>query len=225
MLLAAQRKFARDTSSPPLTRIIMASPLVGRSPTCLSCIRRINQVGSASISLTQVRGKKTEGRLKNAGVVVRLLKDVEKFGKEGKSTKHFAGTLLLVLKESPDHFVLLYLGTIFRTRPGIMRNSLYSTNKAEYMTRERFKELGLSPNDIGERDARFGTERQQEVEEVLPEDAIEHVAGFDAEAPAAPVPAMEVEQLAVSLTLQLKYSTIFWATWLTLGCSTAEPRP
>lgn len=63
---------------------IMASPLVGRSPTCLSCIRRINQVGSASISLTQVRGKKTEGRLKGSGVVVRLLKDVKKFGKEGK---------------------------------------------------------------------------------------------------------------------------------------------
>lgn len=91
-----------------------------------------------------------------------------------------------------------------------MRNSLYSTNKAEYMTRERFKELGLSPNDIGERDARFGTERQQEVEEVLPEDAIEHVAGLGAEAPAAPVPAMEVEQLAVSLTLLQTENSTLW---------------
>lgn len=106
-----------------------------------------------------------------------------------------------------------------------MRNSLYSTNKAEYMTRERFRELGLSPNDIGERDARFGTERQQEVEVLLPEDAIEHVAGFGAEAPAAPVPAMEVEQLAVSLTLQFEKSTIWGANWLTFGFAAAGPRP
>lgn len=94
------------------------------------------------------------------------------------------------------------------------------------MTRERFRELGLSPNDIGERDARFGTERQQEVEEVLPEDAIEHVAGFGAEAPAAPVPAMEVEQLAVSLALLQFMDEVVWgADWLTLSFSTAEPRP
>lgn len=70
----------------------MASPLVGRSPTCLACVRRITSAsssaahatGNASISLTQVRGKKTSGRLKSQGVVIRLLKDVPQFGREGK---------------------------------------------------------------------------------------------------------------------------------------------
>lgn len=98
-----------------------------------------------------------------------------------------------------------------------MRNSLYSTNKAEYMTRERFKELGLSLKDVGERDSRFGTERQQEVQAELPEDAIEHVAGFGTSAaPEAPVPAIEVEQIAVSFTLQSGNSIVERIDWLML---------
>lgn len=59
----------------------------------------MNQVGNASISLTQVRGKKTEGRLKSAGVVIRLLKDVRKYGKEGKQ-HHRSVPLLSVLKQA-----------------------------------------------------------------------------------------------------------------------------
>ncbi|KAJ4394280.1 hypothetical protein N0V93_003497 [Gnomoniopsis smithogilvyi] len=173
--------------------MIMASPLVGRSPTCLSCIRRLNQVGSASISLTQVRGKKSLSRPKNPGVVVRLLQDVKKYGKEG---------------------------SIFRAPGGTMRNKLFPTDQAEYMTRERFKELGLSPSDIGERDHQFGTQRKLLVEEVLPEDAIEHVAGLGGTyAPElaaggsmpgieAPVPAMEVEQLAPDRALELMEAMI-----------------
>lgn len=97
-----------------------------------------------------------------------------------------------------------------------MRSKLYATSKAEYMTRERFKELGLSPSDIGSRDNQFGMKRRQVVEELLPEDAIEHVAGFEgAYAPPlsadgsvptieAPVPAMEVEQLAVSFDFRFR---------------------
>lgn len=87
------------------------------------------------------------------------------------------------------------------------------------MTRERFKELGLTTNDIGERDARFGIERQQEIQEELPEDAIEHVAGFSTSAaPEAPVPAIEVEQIAVSLALQIRNQTCLGEfDWLILG--------
>lgn len=119
-------------------------------------------------------------------------------------------------------------GSIFRTRRGIMRGSLFYTNKAEYMTRERFKELGLTPNDVGERDAQFGMKQQQEVEE-LPEDAVEHVAGLGGKNPFAttlptgsmsgigapqsesekPAPAMEVEQLAVCLRSFLKRKALW----------------
>ncbi|KAF3764877.1 hypothetical protein M406DRAFT_259016 [Cryphonectria parasitica EP155] len=113
----------------------MTSPLVGRPPTCLACLRRItspassSQTGNASIALTQVRGKKTEGRLRDQGVVVRLLKDVPQFGPEG---------------------------SIFRTDRGRMRNHFFPNRKAEYMTRARLSELGLTKQDIGERDYMFG---------------------------------------------------------------------
>lgn len=64
----------------------MVSPMMTR-PTCLSCLRRITQTGAASLSpiFNQIRGKKTSGRLKDAGVVVRLLKDIKGFGKEGEA--------------------------------------------------------------------------------------------------------------------------------------------
>lgn len=57
-----------------------------------------------------------------------------------------------------------------------MRNQWYPTKKAEFMTDARFKELGLSKNDIGERDPMFGM--QIEVEEELVDDAVEAVAGL-----------------------------------------------
>lgn len=64
----------------------MASPMITR-PTCLSCLRRITQTGTAALSpfFNQVRGKKTSGRLKDSGVVVRLLKDIKGFGKQGEA--------------------------------------------------------------------------------------------------------------------------------------------
>lgn len=96
-----------------------------------------------------------------------------------------------------------------------MRNNLFVAEQAEYMTRERFKELGLSKSDIGERDTQFGVNRRQEEVE-LPEDAVEHVAGHDGTYAAPlpvgeslpgiepPAPAVEVEQLAVS------FLVFFW---------------
>lgn len=127
-----------------------------------------------------------------------------------------------------------------------MRNSLFYSHKAEYMTRERFKELGLTMNDIGERDAQFGM-KQQEAREELSKDA-EHIAGLRGNAGAyapplaaggnpfatalpagsmpaieapQPVPAMEVEQLAVSL---LKISCDCELRQLAdLGCSPTAP--
>jgi len=38
-----------------------------------------------------------------------------------------------------------------------MRNEWYPKKMAEYMTAQRFKELGLTRDDIGERDPTFGT--------------------------------------------------------------------
>lgn len=38
-----------------------------------------------------------------------------------------------------------------------MRNEWFPQKKAEYMTESRFRELGLTRDDIGERDPSFGT--------------------------------------------------------------------
>jgi len=47
-----------------------------------------------------------------------------------------------------------------------MRNQWYPANKAEYMTRQRLKELGLNEEDVGERDRAYGVVTQMdEVEE------------------------------------------------------------
>ncbi|EOO02434.1 putative fructose-bisphosphate aldolase protein [Phaeoacremonium minimum UCRPA7] len=123
----------------------MATPLMTRSPTCLTCLRRISQTicSGSPASLTQVRGKKTSGRPTDRGVLVRLLEDVPKFGRKD---------------------------TIFRTERGRMRNIWYPRKQAEYMTTARFAELGLTNDSIGERDPLFGVsfarEGVEETEEV-----------------------------------------------------------
>lgn len=90
-----------------------------------------------------------------------------------------------------------------------MRNLWYPTKKAEFMTDSRFKQLGLTKNDVGERDPMFGV--QIEMEEELVDDAVEAVAGLPRGAvalgPAAGqpalespshTPAVEIEHVAVS---------------------------
>lgn len=90
-----------------------------------------------------------------------------------------------------------------------MRNQWYPTKKAEFMTIARMKELGLTKNDVGERDPMFGM--QIEMEEELVDDAVEAVAGLKTGAPAlgtaarqpalespSHTPAVEIEHVAVS---------------------------
>ncbi|KAJ4295786.1 Alcohol acetyltransferase [Collariella sp. IMI 366227] len=114
----------------------MAGPMATRAPTCLACLRRLAQpfastvnTTPSAVSLVQVRAKSRHLRPKDQGVVVRLLDDIPKFGRKD---------------------------SIFRTERGRMRNEWFPNKKAEYMTATRFRELGMTREDIGERDATFG---------------------------------------------------------------------
>ncbi|KAH9886854.1 hypothetical protein F4778DRAFT_757927 [Xylariomycetidae sp. FL2044] len=106
------------------------------SSTCLSCLRRIVRpaTGAAlpavSLPITQARGKMTKAELEDLqGIPVRLLQDIVGFGR-----KH----------------------AIIRVKPGRMRNYWFPRAQAEYMTRQRFQELGLTQAAIGVRDRAFG---------------------------------------------------------------------
>ncbi|KAK3989218.1 alcohol acetyltransferase-domain-containing protein [Cladorrhinum sp. PSN332] len=84
----------------------------------------------SSISI-QTRAKSNVMRPRDQGVVVRLLEDIPKFGRKS---------------------------AIFRIERGRMRNHWFPNKKAEYMTAERFQQLGLSrKTDVGERDPSFGS--------------------------------------------------------------------
>ncbi|KAG8164684.1 hypothetical protein KVR01_004959 [Diaporthe batatas] len=165
----------------------MASPLLNRAP-CLVCLRRITQVGNASVTpfFRQMR-KKSNKPNKNTGIIVRLLVDMKGYGKQG---------------------------SIFRIQRGIMRNLWYPTKKAEFMTDTRMKQLGLTKDDVGQRDPMFGM--QLEFEEELIDDAVEAVAGLPRGAiplgsaagqPAlespSPAPAVEIEHVAPNRALEL----------------------
>lgn len=93
---------ARPSASPPgpprPTPTTMAAPLASRSPTCLACLRRLAQpfansngsvgaVSLAQVQVQQVRAKSNRLRPKDQGVVVRLLEDIPKFGRKGKSCR------------------------------------------------------------------------------------------------------------------------------------------
>ncbi|KAH6854370.1 hypothetical protein B0I37DRAFT_401370 [Chaetomium sp. MPI-CAGE-AT-0009] len=86
--------------------------------------------GASAVSLVQVRAKSNRLRPKDQGVVVRLLEDIPKFGRRD---------------------------SVFRIERGRMRNEWFPAMKAEYMTASRFRELGLTRDDIGDRDTTFGT--------------------------------------------------------------------
>ncbi|KAK0737713.1 hypothetical protein B0T21DRAFT_287480 [Apiosordaria backusii] len=113
----------------------MAGLVVSRSPTCLSCMRRLAQPFASpngpanSILLTQTRAKSTHLVPSDRGVIVRLLKNIPKFGRKD---------------------------AIFRVERGRMRNVWFPQRMAVYMTPARFKKLGLSPKtDVGEKDPTF----------------------------------------------------------------------
>lgn len=91
-----------------------------------------------------------------------------------------------------------------------MRNSFFPRGKAEYLTRERMAELGVTKSHIGHRDPNFRVETHEVVHEI--EDAVDAIAFATPSDPFAgliggpaskqkrgPTPAhAEVEQLAVS---------------------------
>ncbi|KAK1757566.1 hypothetical protein QBC47DRAFT_376380 [Echria macrotheca] len=109
--------------------------MLGPSSTCLACLRKLaNPRTGVALSgglsvINQIRSKSRFKRPQDQGVVVRLLEDIPKFGRKD---------------------------AIFKVARGRMRNEWYPNNKAEYMTKTRFQELGLSRQDVGERDPSFG---------------------------------------------------------------------
>ncbi|KAI1759564.1 hypothetical protein GGR53DRAFT_513189 [Hypoxylon sp. FL1150] len=124
----------------------MATPRLARPPTCLGCLRRLaRSTASPSSSppslafpwLTQTRGVKTTKAEEEdlQGIPVRLLRDIQGFGR-----KH----------------------AIIRVKPGRMRNFWFPKSLAEYMTRQRFQELGVTAAAIGVRDRTFGMKLQLE---------------------------------------------------------------
>jgi hypothetical protein len=126
-----------------------------------------NSSGSANAAsvVQQVRLKSHRLRPKDLGVVVRLLEDIPSFGRKGRrifapawSTRYQAE--IGANSNPPD--------AIFRTERSRMRYQWFPSRKAEYMTALRFRELGLTRGDIGERDPIFGT-----AEAVVEYDALE----------------------------------------------------
>ncbi|KAI1386800.1 uncharacterized protein F4822DRAFT_411266 [Hypoxylon trugodes] len=121
----------------------MAPTRLIRPPTCLNCLRQLTRQYmpspspspflSVSLPLQQTRGAKGLTKAEEEdlqGIPVRLLKDIQGFGR-----KH----------------------AIIRVKPGRMRNNWFPKAQAEYMTALRFKELGLTEAAIGTRDRTFGT--------------------------------------------------------------------
>ncbi|KAI1324995.1 hypothetical protein F5Y16DRAFT_401868 [Xylariaceae sp. FL0255] len=112
-------------------------------PTCLSCLRRLSVTPAAAAAAAaaapwtaattptqQTRTKMTKAELEDLqGIPVRLLRDIPSFGRKD---------------------------AIIRVKPGRMRNMWFPRNAAEYMTRKRFDELGLTESAIGVRDRTFG---------------------------------------------------------------------
>ncbi|KAH8905566.1 hypothetical protein BR93DRAFT_980182 [Coniochaeta sp. PMI_546] len=120
----------------------MAAPIFGRTPTCLNCLRRLittpasTPFASSSTTLAAPSSPFSRPQIRNKskhhydeGVIVRLLEDIPRYGRKD---------------------------AIFRVDRGRMRNLWYPKNKAEYMTAQRFAELGLSrKDDVGEREHDF----------------------------------------------------------------------
>ncbi|KAI2620685.1 hypothetical protein GGS26DRAFT_594785 [Hypomontagnella submonticulosa] len=133
----------------------MAPTRLARPPTCLSCLRRLAQPSSSPspflslpLAQQQTRGVKTTKAEEEdlQGIPVRLLQNMPGFGR-----KH----------------------AIIRVKPGRMRNYWFPRAQAEYMTRQRFQELGLTEDAIGVRDRTFGNRSllDQDTKPVLADDA------------------------------------------------------
>lgn len=67
----------------------MASPLLSKSPQCISCVRRITGVFSDAVFVpprAQVRGKKKLAKASN-NIKVKLLRDIPHYGRQGTAIK------------------------------------------------------------------------------------------------------------------------------------------
>ncbi|KAJ3561611.1 hypothetical protein NPX13_g8878 [Xylaria arbuscula] len=134
----------------------MATPWLARSSTCIGCLRRLAPQQSytpSPLSWTQTRAKATKAELEDLqGIPVRLLRDIKTFGRRHRKTARHtdAKTEWLTLEAKK-------IDAIIRVKPGRMRNIWFPKGQAEYMTKQRFTELGLSEAAIGVRDRTFGT--------------------------------------------------------------------
>ncbi|KAI0125489.1 hypothetical protein BJ170DRAFT_684757 [Xylariales sp. AK1849] len=119
----------------------MATPRFARTLTCPNCLGRLplrrpaaSTPSPSQLGLTQVRYARTltKAELEDLqGIPVRLLQDIIGFGRKN---------------------------AIIRVKPGRMRNVWHHKSLAEYMTKKRFTELGLTEAAIGVRDRSFGTQ-------------------------------------------------------------------
>ncbi|CAJ2513134.1 Uu.00g012530.m01.CDS01 [Anthostomella pinea] len=128
-----QNQYPRTTNRSTDT---MVTPRLARSPTCISCLRRLAQPPPSPLSLmqTQTRARTTKAELEDLqGIPVRLLADIPAFGRKRRAD------------------------AIIRVKPGRMRNFWFPKALAEYMTRQRFKDMGLTEAAIGVRDRTFGS--------------------------------------------------------------------
>jgi hypothetical protein len=93
-----------------------------------------------------------------------------------------------------------------------MRNEWFPTNKAEYMTALRFRELGLTRKDVGERDTTFGTVDATELE-------------FEKAGPEAPTPMATALTTSVILPTPLSLLILLCAMLMTNNNSPKRPAP
>ncbi|TVY18456.1 hypothetical protein LARI1_G004413 [Lachnellula arida] len=101
----------------------MASPLLSRSPQCISCIRRsAGSFGERRLfpAGQQIRGKKKTARTANK-VNALLRENIDGYGKQG---------------------------TVISVTAGMMRNQWFPQRLAEYATAAKLQELGLKEEDI-----------------------------------------------------------------------------
>ncbi|TVY27439.1 hypothetical protein LHYA1_G003230 [Lachnellula hyalina] len=101
----------------------MASPLLSRSPQCVSCIRRsAGRFGERRLfpAGQQIRGKKKTARTANK-VNALLRENIDGYGKQG---------------------------TVISVTAGMMRNQWFPQRLAEYATAAKLQELGLKEEDV-----------------------------------------------------------------------------
>lgn len=151
----------------------MATPRLGRAlTTCPNCLGRLPLARPTAaiapspsplqLGLTQVRhaSKLTKAELEDLqGIPVRLLKNINGFGKQStlplpcSAPQH--GTC--EKEGSNTNLPAPIVDAIIRVKPGRMRNQWHHKGLAEYMTKKRFTELGLTEAAIGVRDRTFGS--------------------------------------------------------------------